>query len=73
MTTDASPCISVCVLDRVTDCCIGCGRTSSEIAQWPMLSPDARRGINSALARRLQTMTSRATRQGGRRARTPTG
>lgn len=61
MTADASPCINVCVVDRRTDCCIGCGRTSAEIAQWSMLSADARRTINSALAQRLQTMTSRAT------------
>jgi uncharacterized protein len=68
MTSDTSPCISVCVLDRITGFCIGCGRTSSEIAQWLDLNPAARSVINQALPERLRTMTSRATRQRGRRA-----
>lgn len=68
MIANTSPCINVCVMDRLTGHCIGCGRTSAEIAQWLEFSPAARSAINQALPERLRTMTSRATRQGGRRA-----
>ena len=33
-----SPCISICELDTKTDLCIGCLRTSQEIAGWKTLT-----------------------------------
>ena len=32
-----SPCIGVCKLDEKTNLCIGCLRSSDEIAKWPQL------------------------------------
>ena len=29
-----SPCNKICTLDAVTGLCIGCGRTTAEIAGW---------------------------------------
>ena len=29
-----SPCISICKIDPITDCCYGCGRTNEEIKNW---------------------------------------
>jgi uncharacterized protein len=73
VTADTSPCINVCVVDPRTEFCIGCGRTNVEIAAWLEMSADARTAVIAVLPERLRAMTSRAMRQGGRRARTPTG
>jgi hypothetical protein len=32
-----SPCVGVCSIDSQSDLCIGCLRTSSEIAVWPQI------------------------------------
>ena len=32
-----SPCIGVCELDLESDLCVGCLRTSQEIATWPQI------------------------------------
>ena len=32
-----SPCIGVCELDLESDLCVGCLRTSQEIAIWPQI------------------------------------
>lgn len=69
----ASPCVNICVLDPVTGYCIGCGRTGDEIARWMGATREERVAIKTQLSERLRNMTSRATRQGGRRARTTTG
>jgi uncharacterized protein len=45
----ASPCISVCRLDPVSQICIGCGRTIAEIAAWPSLSEPERKAIIARL------------------------
>lgn len=36
-----SPCVNVCVLD-VDDTCLGCYRTSEEIAQWVQYTDEER-------------------------------
>lgn len=64
----ASPCIAVCVVDPKTSFCIGCGRTSDEIANWPSLDNSARARIQLELPTRLTAMTSRQVR-GQRRSR----
>ncbi len=33
-----SPCTSLCVLDRSTGWCEGCGRTLDEIARWSSMT-----------------------------------
>lgn len=63
-----SPCRRVCVLDPVTDLCIGCGRTRAEIAAWRNLAPDQRRAVMAHLPDRLRDMTRRDVR-GGRLSR----
>ena len=47
-TTIPSPCISVCQIDGVTDCCIGCLRTIDEIRDWPIMTAGEK---TAALAR----------------------
>ena len=32
-----SPCVGVCSIDPQSDLCIGCLRTSFEIAMWPQI------------------------------------
>jgi hypothetical protein len=64
-----SPCRQVCVLDPVTELCIGCGRTSTEIAGWMATTAEERRAILAQLPERLARMTDRATRGGRTRER----
>jgi len=52
----ASPCISVCVLDPVTNVCTGCFRTLDEIAAWSVLDDAAKLAVWAALpARRARS------------------
>jgi predicted Fe-S protein YdhL (DUF1289 family) len=60
--------VKICVLDPLSGLCIGCGRTSEEIAAWASLSEPARLDIMAGLASRLREARSRKTR-GGRIAR----
>ena len=61
-----SPCIRVCVLDSVTDQCIGCGRSRAEIAAWTRMDDAQRKAVFAELPHRLRNMTRRDVR--GRRA-----
>lgn len=47
-----SPCISVCVLDPVSELCEGCGRSLDEISQWSRMTEDERRAVMERLADR---------------------
>lgn len=49
----ASPCTKVCVLDRDTGYCFGCGRTGDEIAAWPTMSEAERADLVQRLPARL--------------------
>jgi predicted Fe-S protein YdhL (DUF1289 family) len=40
-----SPCVSVCRIDPQSGWCEGCARTIDEIAQWSVMSDDARRAV----------------------------
>jgi uncharacterized protein len=64
-----TPCIRVCVVDPETGFCIGCGRTRVEIGSWLGLSPAQRRDIMAGLTERVETLTVRKRRRGGRRGR----
>ena len=44
-----SPCIGVCALGD-DGCCMGCHRTSDEIAGWPTMSDDERREVLERVA-----------------------
>jgi hypothetical protein len=64
-----TPCIKVCVVDPETGFCIGCGRTRMEIGGWLGFSPIERRSIMVGLPDRVNTLTLRKRRRGGRRGR----
>jgi hypothetical protein len=64
-----TPCIKVCVVDPETGFCIGCGRTRLEIASWIGFSPGERRAVMNDLPERVETLTLRKRRKGGRRGR----
>ncbi len=49
----STPCINVCVLERATGICAGCGRTTDEIATWSRMSEGHRLAIMAALDTRL--------------------
>ncbi len=48
-----SPCVKLCVIDRATGFCAGCGRTGAEIGAWLGMTPDARRAVMAELPARL--------------------
>jgi hypothetical protein len=54
-----TPCVNVCVIDKATGRCEGCGRTLQEIARWSSLTPADRRRIMAELP------TRRAAQNGG--------
>jgi predicted Fe-S protein YdhL (DUF1289 family) len=64
MAAPSSPCVQICVLDPLSDLCIGCGRTGAEIAAWPGLSEPERRDIMAGLEGRLRAARSRRARGG---------
>ena len=49
MAAISSPCISVCQLDPVSGQCLGCYRTSAEIAAWRSMGAEAQRELLDAL------------------------
>lgn len=51
-----SPCISVCVLDPVSELCEGCGRSLDEISQWSRMTEDERRAVMARLRERLESL-----------------
>ncbi len=60
--TAESPCIQVCVLDRLTGHCIGCGRTGEEIGAWSLLPEAAQRRLLALLPARLAALEARGLR-----------
>jgi uncharacterized protein len=58
----ASPCRDICRLDAA-GVCIGCGRTGSEIGEWPRASAQRRREIRVIASLRLEKSSEAA--QGG--------
>lgn len=64
-----TPCVKLCVIEPETGFCIGCGRTRSEIGVWLDISPTERKTIMDALPERVETLTLRKRRRGGRQAR----
>ncbi len=64
-----TPCVKLCVVDPETGFCIGCGRTRTEIGSWLGISPGERKSIMQNLGERLETLTLRKRRRGGRQGR----
>jgi predicted Fe-S protein YdhL (DUF1289 family) len=48
-----SPCNRVCRIDQRTGWCLGCRRTLTEIADWPMLTPAEKQALIDVLDRRI--------------------
>ena len=66
-----SPCVGVCRLDPDDEVCIGCLRTSDEIAAWPAASPAEQFQIvlQLRIRRRMRGITSAADSRPRRRGR----
>ncbi|HLY00708.1 MAG TPA: DUF1289 domain-containing protein [Roseiarcus sp.] len=62
--TISTPCVNVCVLDPLSEICIGCGRTADEIAAWTAMSEADRSALIAGLGQRLVEARSRAARGG---------
>jgi uncharacterized protein len=62
----STPCIKVCVIEPLSALCVGCGRTSAEIAAWTAMSEAGRLSIMAGLGQRLIEARSRAVRARGR-------
>lgn len=56
----ASPCISVCSMDKATGLCLGCLRTLKEIGAWRVASPEQKRAIVAACNERALRQPRRA-------------
>lgn len=65
MTRPASPCVKICVVDPLSELCVGCGRTIAEIATWSELDAEAQHAVLAKLGPRLEATRSRSAR--GRR------
>lgn len=57
--TVASPCISVCTMDRTRGLCIGCLRTIQEIGAWRSMSLAEKRATVAACEARAKTIAPR--------------
>lgn len=56
MTDLASPCVGVCTADPVTGFCLGCARTSDEIARWRDGTNAEREAVWAALPARFDAL-----------------
>ncbi len=65
-----SPCVRVCVVHPAERMCVGCYRTTEEIAGWGRMTPDQRRAVMAELPSRAPRLTQR---RGGRAARMAKG
>jgi uncharacterized protein len=60
----STPCVNLCVLDPLSEICIGCGRTADEIAAWAGMSEADRLAAMAGLGQRLVEARLRAARGG---------
>ena len=58
----STPCINICVIDRLTGLCEGCGRTLDEVMQWAGLSEARRIAIMAELPERKALLSRPASR-----------
>lgn len=55
----ASPCVSVCVVDKSLEMCIGCLRTLKEIGAWRTMTPEEKKATVAACTERAKTIPRR--------------
>jgi uncharacterized protein len=48
----------VCVIDRTTDWCIGCGRTIEEIGRWGSTDAADRSAVMAQLPARMERLSA---------------
>lgn len=48
----SSPCARICMIDRKSGLCMGCGRTVKEIGAWASMSEDQRLAVMAELPAR---------------------
>lgn len=53
-----TPCLKICVMDRASGLCVGCGRTMPEIVGWLRMSEAERLAIMAEARIRLATLAS---------------
>lgn len=54
-----SPCKLICSMEKESGRCFGCGRTSDEIAHWPLKTQDERDAILLELPARMPPLTAK--------------
>lgn len=54
-----TPCVKICIVDKASGLCTGCGRSVSEIGRWSSLTSTERRRIMAELPTRLAGRTGR--------------
>ena len=55
----ASPCISVCTVDKRRGLCIGCLRTLDEIGGWRTMTLEQKKAVIEACAERAKAFSPR--------------
>jgi predicted Fe-S protein YdhL (DUF1289 family) len=61
-----TPCVNICLLDDASGLCVGCGRSTDEIARWVSMTPAQRRAIMAVLPERMERMERLAQAEGSR-------
>lgn len=61
-----SPCVRVCVVHPEARICVGCHRTTDEIARWSRMTAEERRAIMAELPGRGGLLTRRSGGRSGR-------
>lgn len=64
--TASSPYIKLCVIDRLSGLCEGCGRTLQEVMQWGAMGEDERLQIMAQLPERKALWGRPASRCAGK-------
>lgn len=64
-----SPCVKICVVHPDARICVGCYRTTDEIARWGLMTPSERRTVMAMLPERAAALTRRGGGRSGRQRR----
>jgi predicted Fe-S protein YdhL (DUF1289 family) len=57
-----TPCVAICRIDGATGYCVGCGRTTTEIASWIRGDDSWRESIMRQLPQRMERKKARKSR-----------
>lgn len=57
-----SPCVGICTMDASSGWCLGCGRTSDEVAEWASANDERRSAIWAVLPERVAALGISITR-----------